>query len=290
MAEQNDSGCAKPTTDTSTGHSLSESAYLDSHFEAMKPEYEEMLRWVGMQPGWKVLDAGCGGGSYLPLLSELVGPSGNITAHDLAPENIERVDSLVREKTFCCQVQTRVGNLVSLPYEDDSFDAVWCANTTQYLTNEELEKMLAEFRRVVKPGGLIAVKEFDITAHAQCPFDPSMVWRLCNEARNSMAHMDHNFRALELPVWLKGAELVDTKYKTFLSERKSPLRSVERAFITSIFQFQADAAEKISLPEKDKTFWRDFRNVNSQNHILNSQDLYFREGHIVVTGVVPKSV
>ena len=73
------------STTTSTGHDLSEGSYLDAHFEAMRPEYEIMIRSVGIQPGWRMLDAGCGSGSILPLLAELVGEGGHISALDLAP-------------------------------------------------------------------------------------------------------------------------------------------------------------------------------------------------------------
>ena len=73
---------------TSTGHDFSSPDWLDNHYLAMQPEYEAMLRWVGLEPGWHVLDAGCGSGSYLPLLRELVGRDGALSAIDLAPENI----------------------------------------------------------------------------------------------------------------------------------------------------------------------------------------------------------
>lgn len=92
------------STKTSTGHELTESAYLDSHFEAMRPEYEAMIRSVGFQTGWRVLDAGCGGGSFLPLLAELVGTTGRISAIDLAPEHIERVDALIKNGQFHCSI------------------------------------------------------------------------------------------------------------------------------------------------------------------------------------------
>ena len=55
---------------SSTGHDYSESSYLDNHFVACQPEYEEMLKSVGLKAGWHVLDAGCGSGAYLPLMSE----------------------------------------------------------------------------------------------------------------------------------------------------------------------------------------------------------------------------
>jgi ubiquinone/menaquinone biosynthesis C-methylase UbiE len=113
---------------------------------------------VGIKSGWNVLDAGCGGGSFLPLLAELVGSGGHISTYDLAPENVGIVDSLVENGQFLCSIETRVGNLTSLPYEDNRFDAVWCANITQYLTDDELSQMLAEFCRVVRPEGLVAVQ------------------------------------------------------------------------------------------------------------------------------------
>ena len=46
----------------STGHILADAGWLGTHFEACRPEYEAMLRSVGLQPGWRVLDAGCGSG------------------------------------------------------------------------------------------------------------------------------------------------------------------------------------------------------------------------------------
>ena len=58
---------------TSTGHTLSESSCLDARFLAAQPEYKDMLCWVGVEKSWHVLDAGSGGGVYLPLLCELLG-------------------------------------------------------------------------------------------------------------------------------------------------------------------------------------------------------------------------
>jgi hypothetical protein len=57
-----------PDTDNvnSLGMVLADTEWLDNHYLAMQPEYEDMLRWVGLQSGWKVLDAACGTGSFLP--------------------------------------------------------------------------------------------------------------------------------------------------------------------------------------------------------------------------------
>jgi len=273
--------------ETSTGHGLSEGSYLDSHFEAMKPEYEAMIRSVGLKSGWNVLDAGCGGGSFLPLLAELVGSRGHISAMDLAPENIERVDALVENSQFPCAVDTKVGNLTSLAYKDNRFDGVWCANITQYLTNDELSQMLAEFRRVVRPGGLVAVKEFDVTAHLHAPFDATMMWRFYDAARHRYPPMQGGLRTFQIPTWFKQAGLINVGFASFLGERKSPLRPIEREYISTIMQFMAGSAESFDLPEQDVVAWRELGNFDSSDHILKHPDFYFREGHIVVVGQVP---
>jgi hypothetical protein len=59
---------------SSAGQAMTATSYLDAHFEVCRPEYEATLRAVGIQPGWRVLDAGCCGGSFLPPLAEGVGP------------------------------------------------------------------------------------------------------------------------------------------------------------------------------------------------------------------------
>ena len=118
-----------------TGHHLAEANWLDLHFETFRREYEAMLRAIGLEPGWRVLDAGCGSGSFLPLLAELVGPTGHVTALDVSPDNLARLDQRVASDGFTCPVVTRAGTVTALPYPDDYFDAVWSANVSQYRIN-----------------------------------------------------------------------------------------------------------------------------------------------------------
>lgn len=128
------------TSTSSTGHALAAGAYLDAHFAMCRPEYEVMLRSVGLQAGWHVLDAGCGRGNYLPLIAEAVRPAGAIAALDLAPENIAAVTQSVAAWGLPTPVTTHLGTIIALPFPDGAFDAVWCANTTQYLTDDGLSR------------------------------------------------------------------------------------------------------------------------------------------------------
>ncbi len=101
---------------SSTGQTLTGGDWLDNHFEASRPEYEAQLRAVGIRPGWRVLDAACGSGSFLPWLAELVGPGGHLAALDLAPDNVALVEQRVAAWDLPCPVEARVGTVLALPY------------------------------------------------------------------------------------------------------------------------------------------------------------------------------
>ena len=122
----------------STGQALTEADYLDTHYAACRPEYEAMVRSVGIAPGWRVLDAGCGGGAFLPLLAELVGAAGRLTALDLAPDNVDIVRGRVAGWGLPCPLEARAGGVTTLPFADDTFDALWCANVLMYLNDADL--------------------------------------------------------------------------------------------------------------------------------------------------------
>ena len=107
----------------STGLVGTESGFLDAHFEACRPEYESMLRSVGLQPGWRVLDAACGAGGFLSLISSTVGSSGSVSAFDLAPDTVAVVERRIATQQYSCQIDVRVGSLLEVPFPDSEFDA-----------------------------------------------------------------------------------------------------------------------------------------------------------------------
>src|SRR5262245_60765105 len=136
---------------TSTGHGLSDCTWLDAHFMSARAEYEASLRDIGIQLGWTVLDAGCGNGAFIPLMSELVGSEGAIVALDFAPENVAHVEALAKDRRYSTAVRSQIGSVLALPFDDSSFDCVWSANVIQLLTEDEFDQAAAEFQRVLKP-------------------------------------------------------------------------------------------------------------------------------------------
>lgn len=276
------------THGSSTGQHLTSSAWLDTHFLAMQPEYEEMLRWVGLEPGWHVLDAACGSGSFLPLMTELVGPTGQVSAIDLAPENVQVVEARAAQSGWPASVTARVGSILELPYADDSFDAVWCANTSQYLSDEEVHVMLKGFRQVVRPGGLIAIKEYDMTALQIQPSPPTLIMHLQDALERAGDRQSHGtLRAIQLGQWLRAAGLVEIRQKPTLMLRVPPLRAVEKALFGDYLKFCYLRAQQITLPPAELQAWQQLADVDAPAHIFNHPDFQCRAIQTVFVGRVP---
>ncbi|MDQ6832370.1 MAG: methyltransferase domain-containing protein [Chloroflexota bacterium] len=275
---------------SSTGQNMTGSAWLDVHFEVNRVEYEAQVRAVGIQPGWRVLDAGCGSGSFLPWLADLVGPTGQLAALDLAPDNIAVVEVRLAEWHLTTPIEARVGSVLTLPYPDANFDAVWCANTTQYLTNEELDTALAEMRRVVRPGGLVAIKEADPTLGRILPGPPGLMLRRIEAgARAGNVQFQGILRNHTLPAWLHKAGLVNVTRRTTLIERSAPPTPLARTMLHTAFALFASQAANLDLPETDRAFWASLRDPENLDRLLDDANFYSNEGNVLAVGQVPEN-
>lgn len=276
-------------TTTSTGHAFSDSSWLDIHFEVSRKEYEAMLRDAGLQPGWHVLDAGCGGGSFLPLMSELVGPTGKITALDLAPENVETVRQRGVAGHFACEVEVHEGSTTKLPFADRTFDAVWSSNVIQYLTEAEFHQAAAEFYRVLKAGGLLALKDADMTAVQFGPLDPTLLWHYW-EDRYKYGGVISCLHTTYLRRWVRQAGFTVNSFKTYSGEDYQPLTEQQIQLYRGFLQFWA--SEALTAPEisaEEKTIWQQtIANADSPDHILNDPDFYIRRPYFLLQATVPE--
>lgn len=273
---------------TATGHALSDAAWLDLHFERSREIYEAIVLEVGLQPGWAVLDAGCGSGSFLPLLAALVGPTGALTALDDDAENVAATERRVAAAPLACPVAFRQGSVTALPYPDSAFDAVWCANVSQYLTDAELLAALAECRRVVRPGGLVAFKESDGLSDTYWPMDPAVHHRLYDACvRGNLIEGPGVVRAAALRRWLERAGLADVRQRLFPEECWAPLSPAERAGAGGSLRYLAMGSEAADIPEGDRAFWRAQVDPAHPDALVNHPEFYRRSGYVLAVGRVP---
>ncbi len=270
----------------STGLTGTQAGFLDEHFEACRTAYETMLCSVGLQPGWHILDAGCGSGGFLPLMAELVGPSGAIAAVDIAPDNVAHVQRLVSEWASTCPVDAQVASVVALPFPDDRFDAVWCANTLEYLTDDEFAVALAEFKRVVSPGGLVAIKDAETGLWLFSPGDPTLLLRTWAAVSRVAAPYRGCFRTRTLHNHLTALGLGDVWQRATVSELYAPLLPVQRRYVGRQLMQLGAMSEQAGMPEEDLAFWRRQRDPDAPSSLAQHPELVWCEGSFVPVGRV----
>ena len=262
---------------TSAGHEASNAGWLDLHFESSRSEYEAALEKVGIRRGWNVLDAGCGSGGFLPQIAELVGEAGSLVALDLAPENVEMAGTLLAGTGLGENASVHIGNVLALPFTDATFDCVWSANVMQYLTPAEFRQAAAEARRVLKPGGLYAVKEFDSTSLQIRPIDYGIFTRF-------MAARMETFRKKDVlgtdcgsrvPALLEQAGWEIVWRRGWMVERWSPVDIRTRNYLLDLISYFANVATDYDLPADDHRYWREL--ASAPDHLLDGPEFCYRE-------------
>ena len=117
-------------------------------------EHELMLRLVGDVAGQRVLDAGCGDGM---LSFALAARGAHVTGLD-ADERMLAAGA-IRARAAGAAVSFARGTIERLPFADASFDVVAAVTVLCFI--RERGRALAEFRRVLAPGGRLVVGELN---------------------------------------------------------------------------------------------------------------------------------
>jgi SAM-dependent methyltransferase len=114
------------------------------------PIAEEFMSRVKLQPGMKVLDAACGTGN----LAVIAARRGCVTSGlDIASNLIAQARKRAQQESL--QIEFTEGDAESMPYADESFDAVVSMYGVMFAPRPE--RVVSELYRVTKPGGLIAL-------------------------------------------------------------------------------------------------------------------------------------
>ncbi len=178
-------------------------ARISSHFLPF------LLRAGRVAPGQRVLDVATGTGLAAEAALEIVVATGHITATDIS----EQMAGRARERlSGAPNVSVRVEDGQALGLPDDSFDAVLCSLGLMFFPDPA--SGLAEFRRVLRPGGRTAVsvntvpeRSYNMRIHPiMAQYVPSLaptasrLFSLGDEARLRALFAAVGFRDLEVTV------------------------------------------------------------------------------------------
>lgn len=115
-----------------------------------EPLAEQFADWVGVCNGHRVLDVGCGPGA---LTGALVRRGAAVAACDPSPSFVEACAALHPA------ADVRAGQAEVIPFGDADFDMALAQLVLHFVTDPD--KAVAELRRAVRPGGVVAACMWD---------------------------------------------------------------------------------------------------------------------------------
>jgi trans-aconitate methyltransferase len=145
---------------------------LRDQAEMWRPATEALLDRIGLGPGMRALDIGCGPGSVMRLMGDRVGPSGQVTGIDVD----SRLGRLALEQLRAqggSDFQFIEGDALKLEAIPDApFDLTFCRLVLMHLPHPV--SLLEKMHHWTKPGGYVSTQEFDFGAIAVEPLCPPM--------------------------------------------------------------------------------------------------------------------
>jgi ubiquinone/menaquinone biosynthesis C-methylase UbiE len=170
-----------------------------SDTEEMRAQRRRVLDLLAPQPGWCVLDVGCGPGHLARELAAAVGPNGRACGVDVS----EHMLALAADHP---EVELAHVSGTELPFADGAFDAA-CA-TQVYEFVQELPAALGELRRVLRAGGRALILDTDWDTLVWHSSEPARMQRVLDGWRRRVAHQ-HLPRTLGRLLREAGLELED---------------------------------------------------------------------------------
>lgn len=144
------------------GRGEAEEARLKRQIADLAPDSDAQLEKIGIKPGERVVDLGCGPGGVLHLLGKRVGLTGSVVGIERSAHFVDLARRFVADNALP-QVEVREGDAYDTGLSRQSFDG---AHMRLVLVNvPEPERIVREMVSLVRPGGWVASIEADFLAH-----------------------------------------------------------------------------------------------------------------------------
>lgn len=147
--------------------------------EDLRPESSWLLDQLGIQPGWRVADVGCGPIGVLDMLADRVGPTGMVVgiereARFAAMARHEIVDRDLRN------VSIIEGDMLNAGLDPASFDLVHERLVLINVPQANQLSILGSMFRLLRAGGVAALESWDRASYVCYPDHPA--WQVLNDA------------------------------------------------------------------------------------------------------------
>lgn len=198
-----------------------------------EPEARRILADLDLPPASRGLDVGCGVGLYALWLAQAVGRGGHVMGIEPDGTKVEAAQALVGAELEPGRLEFREGDGTAIPVPDASVDWLWCGDVLHHIV--DTERALREFRRVVRPGGRIVIKESQVLAAMFLPGHPELERRIqIAEIRRTLDEgggRSFQERRQTTIASLRSAGLEPASTRNYLLERRAPLAPSDHDYI-----------------------------------------------------------
>jgi ubiquinone/menaquinone biosynthesis C-methylase UbiE len=242
---------------------------LAGFHRAFEVELQQILDGLPLTPKMKVLDLACGDGFYTRRIADRLGPAGSVTGVDVSPAFLAEARKEAARHTRGAAIDFVAASFDNLPFQDDAFDFVWCAQSLYSLPDPVI--VLQHVARVVRPGGIVAVLENDTMhqvllpwpVHLELPLRAAELKALSAQTRNPSKY----YVGRRLPAVFARAGLEPLTMTTRAIDRQAPFGEAERELLQSYLE---QVAERVS-PYLDGSLLQELRRLidpKSPAHLL----------------------
>ncbi len=133
--------------------------FLDSDIRRWLQPPGKIIERSGTKQGMTVMELGCGSGAFTPFVARAVGERGKVYAVDIQPAMLKQLERKLAqaENQDIKNIELKQASAYDLSFEEDSIDLVYMVTVLQEIPDRG--RALREVRRVLKPGGILAVTE-----------------------------------------------------------------------------------------------------------------------------------
>lgn len=206
------------------------------------------LDLLGLAPGERVLDVGCGSGVVTRDLARRVAPGGRAIGLDPSAALLTVAAERAADAGLAEQIEWREGDARALPFADGAFDAAIAVTALCHIPDGE--RAVPELVRVVRPGGRVGVFDRDNDSYIIAHPDRALTRRIV------AAGSDHTtvdgWLIRRLPRLLREAGMVDVRVRAFASIEQDPAGF----YATNAGARWADVAVQVgAITEEERQHW-----------------------------------
>ena len=260
---------------------------LSAAHAAFRPEIRAAIQRLPIHPTDRVLDVPSGDGFYASLLAERLDEGTEVVAVDSDTGMLEEVERRERhQRNGEAAIEGLRGDAYHLPFEDESFDFVWCAQSLISLARPQERppgsgtmQAISEIYRVLRPNGWVGLLEQDALHHVLLPWPVEL--ELCLNRAYRSGFSKSKGRPEQLDVGRRlGRMLSDSGFdsitrSTIAADRYGIPDADERSFLNEYF----DELRSMIRHEIRPSEWQEF------NRLTNPKvaESFFNDPHFEMT-------